>query len=221
MISENAQSVTQTYRKRAKHYDFTSSPYYLIGFRIEAYRRQAIATLNLQPGDTVVDLGCGTGLNLPLFQKAIGPTGKIIAVDLTDAMLEQARQRVKTHRWANVELVQSDAVALNFPDEVDGVFSSYALSLATGLDQIIQRSSGALKPGKRCVILDLKVPESLPRWLIPTLLPIVRPFAVTEEVIARRPWDTIWQAMNRHLTNTKLEQRYGGFAFIARGERAG
>ena len=221
MISEHAQSVAQTYRKRARHYDFTSSLYYLIGFRIEAYRRQAIAALKLQPGDTVVDLGCGTGLNLPLFQKAIGPTGKIIAVDLTDAMLEQARQRVEAHRWTNVELVPSDAAAFEFPDKVDGVFSSYALSLATGLDQIIQRSSAALKPGKRCVILDLKAPGSLPRWLFPILLPIVRPFAVSEEVIERRPWDTIWQAMNQYLTNTVLEQRYWGFAFIARGEPAG
>lgn len=61
MVAQYRQSVITTYRKRAKRYDFTSSLYYLIGFRIEAYRRHAVATLNLQPGDTVVDLGCGTG----------------------------------------------------------------------------------------------------------------------------------------------------------------
>lgn len=142
-------------------------------------------------------------------------------MDLTDAMLAKARQRIEVNHWNNVELFHSDVASYEFPTGVDGVFSSYALSLAARLDRIIQRSNAALKPGKRCVILDLKTPKSLPRWLIPALLPIVRPFAVTEEVIARRPWDTIWQAMNRHLINSVLEQRYWGFAFIARGERAG
>jgi demethylmenaquinone methyltransferase/2-methoxy-6-polyprenyl-1,4-benzoquinol methylase len=58
----------------------------LIGF---PDRKRAVRALNLQRGDTVVDIGCGTGLNFPLLQGAIGPEGTIVGVDLTDAMLSQ------------------------------------------------------------------------------------------------------------------------------------
>lgn len=51
-------------RKRSRWYDFTANLYYLLGFREWAYRKKAVAALNLKPGDTVVEIGCGTGLNL-------------------------------------------------------------------------------------------------------------------------------------------------------------
>jgi ubiquinone/menaquinone biosynthesis C-methylase UbiE len=101
--------VADLYRKRAKRYDFTANLYYLIGLREWAYRKQAVEALNLQRGDTVVEIGCGTGLNFSLLRQAIGPEGRIIGVDLTAAMLDQARQRVAENGWSNVELVQSDA----------------------------------------------------------------------------------------------------------------
>jgi ubiquinone/menaquinone biosynthesis C-methylase UbiE len=66
------------YRKRAKRYDWTNLLLYLIGFRHWAYRKHAVEALGLQKGDTVVDLGCGTGLNFSLLQEQIGPQGKII-----------------------------------------------------------------------------------------------------------------------------------------------
>ncbi len=92
----SAHAIVDIYRKRAKHYDVSANLYYLIGFREYAYRRKAVAALKLQPGDTVVEIGCGTGLNFPLLQQAVGPEGRLIGVDLTDSMLEQARQRVLT-----------------------------------------------------------------------------------------------------------------------------
>ena len=214
------QSVITTYRKRAGRYDFTSSLYHLIGFRIGAYRRQAVSALNLQRGDTVVEIGCGTGLNFPLLQQAVGPSGKVIGVDMTDAMLNQARQRVEDNGWTNVELVQGDAVAYSFPAGVDGILSTFALSLAPELDTIIHNGCVALAPGKRWVILDLKVPSFWTPWLTTLLLPIVRPFAVTEELIDQRPWDVIRKVMERYLTNTSWRELYLGFGFIAAGERS-
>ncbi len=89
--------VIEKYRDRARHYDITGNLYYLLGFRVGAYRRQAIQALQLRPGDTVVDIGCGTGLNFPHLEHVIGPGGRIIGVDLTDAMLEEAKLRVEKH----------------------------------------------------------------------------------------------------------------------------
>ena len=212
-------TVIETYRKRAKHYDFTANLYYLIGFREWAYRKRAISALNLHPGDTVVEIGCGTGLNLPLLRQAVGPTGTVIGVDLTDAMLTQARQRVAEHAWSNVELVQADATLFSFPAQVDGILSTFALSLVPEPDQVIQHGAIALKPGKRCVVLDLKLPANWLRRLTPVILPIVKPFGVTEAIIEHQPWEIICRSMRDQLTHVRTDNLYLGFAFITIGER--
>jgi ubiquinone/menaquinone biosynthesis C-methylase UbiE len=81
MYTDFNQYVRETYRKRAEYYDITANLYYLFGYREWAYRRQTIESLELRPGDTVIEIGCGTGINFPLYQKAIGPQGRIIGVD--------------------------------------------------------------------------------------------------------------------------------------------
>ena len=212
-------NVIGTYRKRAKHYDFTANLYYLIGFREWAYRKRAIGALNLRSGDTVVEIGCGTGLNFPLLQQAVGPTGTIIGVDLTDAMLAQARWRVAEHAWINVELVQTDATQFSFPDSVDGILSTFALSLVPEPDQVIQHGTAALKPGKRWVVLDLKFPANWLRRLTPLILPIVKPFAVTEALIEHQPWEIIHRSMSDQLMHVRSNNLYWGFAFLTTGER--
>ena len=89
---ENARLMA-LYRRQAKGYDQSGIQ------GLDTWRREAVSRLALQHGDLVVDIGCGTGLNFALLQEAIGETGRIIGVDLTDAMLEQARQRVAAHGW--------------------------------------------------------------------------------------------------------------------------
>ena len=87
--------VRHIYKKRAKRYDLTAQLYYLFGFREWAYRKRAVEKLKLKDGDTVVEIGCGTGLNFALIQKIIGENGKIIGVDITKEMLKEAEKRVK------------------------------------------------------------------------------------------------------------------------------
>ncbi len=57
----------------------------------------AVDALRLRGGETVVEIGCGTGLNSPFLQRAIGPQGKIVGLDLTDKMLDQARERIQAN----------------------------------------------------------------------------------------------------------------------------
>lgn len=213
-------NVIDIYRKRAKNYDFTANLYYLIGFREWAYRKRAVAALNLGPGDTVIEIGCGTGLNFTLLQQAVGPTGRIIGVDLTDAMLEQACERVAEQGWKNVELIQSDATQFSFPSAVGGILSTFALSLVPEPDRVIQNGTTALKPGKCLVVLDLKLPDNWLRHLTPIILPIVKPFAVTETLVERQPWDIIRQSMQEQLTQVHVDNLYLRFAFIVTGKRA-
>lgn len=124
--------IAKVYQRLAKFYDLLGEEilgWILSPFGYRSYRKRAIAAMNLQPGDTVVDLGCGTGLNFSLLEKAIGADGKIIGVDLTNAMLGQARKRLESNAWTNVELVQSDAADYSFPAGVDGILSTWALTL--------------------------------------------------------------------------------------------
>lgn len=210
-----------TYRARARHYDFTAHLYYLIGFREWAFRRRAVAALGLTTGGTVVEIGCGTGLNFELFQDAIGPSGRIIGVDLTDGMLAQARRLVERKGWRNVTLVQGDALEYCFPEKVDGCISTFAISLIPESGQIIRNGAAALAPGGSWVVLDLKLPGDCPGWLVPLLLALVRPFAVTEEVLGRRPWEEVVRAMRESLRDVGVEELYGGFAFLAAGRSGG
>src|SRR6202044_2485796 len=99
----------ETYRKKARHYDVTSRLYPAPGYPQRVQRRRAVQALGLRPGDTVIDMACGTGLNFPLLQRAVGPGGRIVGVDLTDAMLARAQNRIQSNGWSNFSLVQADA----------------------------------------------------------------------------------------------------------------
>ena len=213
------QEVRDVYRRRAKHYDVTANLYYLIGFREQAYRRLAVEALHLAPGDTLIEIGCGTGLNFALAQEQIGPEGHIIGVDQSPEMLAQARQRVERHGWHNVDLVECAGADYEFPSGIDGILSTLALTLEPQYQQVIARGADALRPGHRWVVLDLKVPSSWLRHLAPFLVFLVRPFAVSMELAKRHPWE----AMEKYLSNVSVRELFFGFAYIASGEahRAG
>ena len=127
-IDSTREHLIETYRKKAKHYDITSQFYPVPGYPQRAHRLRVVQALGLRPGDTVVDIACGTGLNFSLIEQAIGPDGRIVGVDLTDAMLAQAQHRIETNGWSNISLVQADAAEFDFPTEVDAILSTYALT---------------------------------------------------------------------------------------------
>ena len=210
-------AVVDLYRKRAKRYDWTARLYWLIGFAYDRYRRLAVDALDLDPGDTVVDIGCGTGLNFLLIEKRIGPTGRIVGVDLTDAMLERARERVEREGWENVDLVRSDAAAFTFPENVDGVLSTAAITLVPEYDAVIQRATEALAPGGQISIFDFKEPEYAPEWFIRFMVGITRPFGVTRDLATRHPWESV----ARYLPEHTMVNLYGGFAYVVVGQKAG
>jgi SAM-dependent methyltransferase len=84
------------------------------------YRRQAVARLAPLPGEVILDVGCGTGLNFAAIQDAIGPGGRLIGVELNGTMLEVAHDRVARAGWTNVELVQADVAEADIPDLAHG-----------------------------------------------------------------------------------------------------
>ena len=202
------------YRLRAKWYDFSANLYYLIGFRETRYRLEAVAALGLKPGDTVVEIGCGTGLNFNYLRAAVGEEGRIVGVDLTDAMLEQANQRIAREGWTNVTLVQCDAAAYKFPAKVRGVLSTFALTLVPEYERVIARVADALSTGGRLVVLDFRQPENWPVWLVRLGVFITQPFGVSLDLAVRKPWEV----MKKHFPRVTMKYLFGGFVYIAIGE---
>ena len=206
------------YRKRAGRYDVTSQLFYPIGPQ-RAHRRRAIRALRLRPGASVVEIACGTGLNFPAIEQEIGPEGRIVGVDLTDAMLAQAQQRIEANGWRNVTLVQADAAEFAFPAGVDAILATYPHALLPDARRVIAGGAAALAEGGRWAVLDLKVPDRMPRWLTRLGVATVGRSASLEEWVVSRPWEAIRLAMQDSLTDLSWTELFFGMAYVAAGSR--
>ena len=218
-IDRTREHLIATYRKKAKHYDITTRLYPVPGYPQRAQRLRAVQALGLRAGDSVIDIACGTGLNFPLIEELIGPGGRIVGVDLTDAMLARAQDRIATNGWRNVSLVQADAAGFDFPAGVNAILSTYAMTQVPECAEVIAHGAKALSGGGRWVVLDLKVPGNTPGWLAKLGTAIVRPFASVDEWIMRRPWEVIRAAIQEELADLSWTELFFGTAFLAVGSR--
>jgi S-adenosylmethionine-diacylgycerolhomoserine-N-methlytransferase len=128
------------------------------------YRQKALKSLRLRPGLTVLDLGCGSGLNFELIMEGIGPQGILIGVDFSAKMLERAQKLVDLHGWKNVHLVQEDARDLDLvrlarlvgPSvHIDRVLSTLGLSVFPDWQDVFKTSYDLLESGGRYCVMDL------------------------------------------------------------------
>lgn len=125
------------------------------------------ALASLQPGETVVDLGCGAGFDVFLAGMRVGPSGRVIGVDMTPAMLRKARKNAETYRertgYDNVEFLLGEIEHLPLPDNsVDVVLSNCVLNLSPDKPQCWREIVRVLKPGGRVSISDLALLRLLP-----------------------------------------------------------
>ena len=203
-----------SYRKQAKGYDQSGIA------ALDPWRLEAVKLLNLKRGELVIDIGCGTGLNFSWLQEVLGPEGKIIGVDLTDAMLDQARRRIAEQGWKNVDLVQCDAALYQFPSQVNGILSTFALTFIPECERVIENGCQALAPGGRWVVLDMAWPTGWPLWWRHLLFFLRLPsYGITGDVIKRRSWQTVWKTMQQHLVNGVHKPFWMGFFYLAAGQQ--
>jgi len=130
-------------------------------------RRQARLALGVRPGDRVIEIACGTGLNFPHLRQLVGEAGQVVGVDLTPAMLEIARQRVFRNKWKNVEMREADAADLPFPDaSFDRALCAFALNIIPEYERAIAEIARVIVPGGRFVALEMRSMDtgSWPRW---------------------------------------------------------
>ncbi len=136
------------------------------------------ASANLRPGEVVIDLGCGGGMDVFLASQKVGPTGKAIGVDMTPEMIalaqKNARRGIKGQPFTNVEFLLGEIDALPLPAEsADCVISNCVINLAPDKRLVFEEIYRVLKPGGRVAVSDIALKKVLPRELAESIMAYV------------------------------------------------
>lgn len=199
------------YGKRAAGYDPSCGTTWPI-------RERAVVGLGLQAGERVLDVGCGTGLTLPMLRAAVGEHGRVFGCDQSPHMLVQAHRRVAAAGWDNVHLFEVPAQSIQLPEPVDALLFHYThdiLRSPLAIDALLRSA----RPGARVAIAGIKY---FPRWLAPANLWVYlknhgyngSPGELTT------PWDRIAPRLSGwRFQSTQFGMGYLAFGSVAHVER--
>ena len=180
------------------------------------YRKQTVEALAPLPGETVLEVGCGTGLNFGDVQQRIGPAGRLVGLDPSPEMLGHARERVREHGWENVLLVQARAEEAQLAAPADAV-------LLCGVHDVMRSPPGLvnvlrqLREGGRVV-------AGGPKW-VPWWQPGSGPLNLStwtmnrEYVTTFEGFDRPWSHLAALVPDLQVELVSLGAGYIARGTR--
>ncbi len=196
------------YRRRASVYNTELA-------LLEPIRRNAIAQLALRRGDTVIDVGCGTGLSLPLLHRAVGTAGRIVGVEQCPEMLAQARDCVRRQRWRNVTLIQSSVEDAAFACRADAALFHFTHDILRE-PRALANVAGALRPGARVAACGLQWAGV---WAWPLNLFVLG--AALHSVSSLEGLNRPWSLLAASLDELTVKPLLGGTVFLALGVRRG
>ncbi len=129
------------------------------------------ALTELKPGDVVLDLGSGGGIDVLLSARRVGPTGKAYGLDMTDEMLALANENKRKAGAANVEFLKGEIESIPLPDaSVDVIISNCVINLSADKDRVLREAFRVLKPGGRFAVSDVVTRGAIPAEIRKSLL---------------------------------------------------
>ena len=152
-------------------------------------RARAVERLELRRGDKVLELGCGTGRNLPHLVKAVGSAGEVFGVDCCEGMLARARKLCERRRWQNVTLLQQDAAEVVMPGPVDGVLFSLCYSVMPQPRKALTQAWKYLRANRHVVIVDGKLAPGLLGKLSRPLVEVSKATVLGD--VDQKPWEDL------------------------------
>lgn len=204
----DASGARAQYRRRAWRYDLELTPF-------EPLRREAIALLDLQPGDTVLDVGCGTGMSFAGLERGIGEQGRIVGIDPSPDMLALARLRIARHGWRGITLLEASAAGAPLHGRADAALFHFTHDVLRD-DRSLDHVFAHLKPGARVAATGL---QWAPPWLPLTNLFVwgAAQYSVTRMEGLEQPWDLL----ARRLADFQVRQRPWLGLYVASGRVPG
>jgi ubiquinone/menaquinone biosynthesis C-methylase UbiE len=203
-LTPNRSGALLQYRSRARIYDFELALF-------EPVRERAIELLRIKGGDTILDIGCGTGLSFPALERSIGPSGAIIGIEQSPEMLERARARAAENGWQNVTLLSASVEDAEIPLAADGALFHFTHDIVRTPDALANVFRH-LKPGARVVSAGLKW---APRRAMPLNLLVLGGAlrsTTTLEGLARP-----WSHLKQFVPQLKIEEMLGGSVYVGSG----
>jgi S-adenosylmethionine-diacylgycerolhomoserine-N-methlytransferase len=145
----------------AQYYRFHSSIYDATRWVFLFGRARIVKDLKIRPGDTIIEIGCGTGHNFGRLQSRLKCNGRIVAVDCSPPMLAKAQARVRRHRWTNVEVIDLEYGSTPvIAGRADAVLFSYSLSMIPNWQQVLKCAKAELRSGGRVGVVDFCAVEN-------------------------------------------------------------
>ena len=174
--------------------------------------RQIAAEHVAMPGDTVVEMGCGTGANLPYLRERVGPNGRVIGIDITGPLLERARER--TAEYDTVAVVRGDATEPPIA-RADAVLATFVCGLLSDPAAVVDRGCDLVGPGGRVAVLDATASDDpRGRMLNPLFRAFVAAGSPTDHVrdVFRAPFEGGTELLSRRVdaSRTALAERTVG-----------
>ncbi len=199
VASERRRALEQ-YRLRATVYDSELAVF-------EPMRRSAVARMNLTSGDTVLDVGCGTGLSFDPLQQVIGSGGRIIGIEQSLEMLDKSRTRVATQGWTNVTLLNTPVELANTQAQADAALFHFTHDILRNPDAIsnVMRD---LKPGAQVVAAGLQWSHPW-AWTTNCFVMMAAMYSTTSLEGLDQPWSHLANYLDRMEVSTTLMG--GGF----------
>jgi demethylmenaquinone methyltransferase/2-methoxy-6-polyprenyl-1,4-benzoquinol methylase len=176
------------------------------GFRAFATKR-----LELKAGESVLEIGCGTGRNLPYLRDAVGPGGRVVGLDLSSGMLARSQELCTRRRWDNVELVQCDAAEYSASEPLDAVLFGLSYNTMPHHLAVLRNAWKQLRPGGRLVIMDAKLPPGRSGRL-------VLPFSVwlMKRTLLGNPFIQPWEDLARLTDAFEMHELMFGSYYVCR-----